>query len=97
MLATWEATIEVPDECEGGWQYLGVDMILDRPADHLGCPGDYGLTESWIDRETHLVMRVTTPPGDAQSGTFIEEITELQLVEQAPELFELPEGADVRP
>ena len=91
--------LELPAECESGWQYLGVDLILDRPADHVGCPFDFGLTEYWIDRETHLVMRLVSPgdPGDPLSGTYVEEVVELQFVDQAPELFELPEGADVRP
>ena len=91
--------LEIPDDCESGWQYLGADLILDRPADHVACAGDFGSTEYWIDRETHLVMRVVSPgdPSDPRSGTYVEEVVELQFADQPPEVFELPEGADVRP
>ena len=68
---------------------------VNRPADHIGCAGDTASTEYWIDRETHLVMRRLTS-GDPQAGTDVEEVVDLEFVDQAPELFQLPDGADVR-
>lgn len=43
-----------PAVCSVGWRHLGVDLVLDRPADHIACAHH----EFWIDREWLLVTRV---------------------------------------
>ena len=87
--------LRIPDECPGGWTWVGVDDIHGRPADHLACPGQITPGEYWVDRETGLVLRVQMTV-DAQQGTSVEEVTDLRLGPQPPELFELPPGADLR-
>jgi hypothetical protein len=92
--------LELPEVCLGSWQFLGVDQILGRSADHIGCPNARhrrfeGPIEFWIDRETHLVMRVLMVD-DPDHGSVVEEVVELRLVAQEPELFELPVGAELR-
>ncbi len=87
--------LRIPDACIGGWTFVGVDDIHGRPADHLTCPGVLAPDEYWIDRETRLVLRVQTLV-DEREGTSVDEITDLDLGEQPPDLFELPPGADLR-
>ncbi len=88
--------LRLPDTCDSGWMVVGVDLILERPADHLACPGDPAPTEFWIDRETGLVVR-TMSLMDEQSGVLVEEVTDLRFEAPSPELFALPPGADLRP
>lgn len=53
-------------DCSVGWRHLGVDLVLDRPSDHLACVHE----EFWIDREWLLVTRVhdRDPLLDAGAG-----------------------------
>jgi hypothetical protein len=87
--------LRLPDQCVGGWTFVGVDLVHNRPADHLTCPGVLVPDGYWIDRQTHLVLRIQTLE-EERSGTSVEEVAELRLVDQPPELFELPKDADVR-
>lgn len=87
--------LALPDDCPGGWQVVGVDLVRGRLADHLGCPGIIVPDQYWIDRETHLVVRVQLLR-DEQQGTDVDEVIDLRLGELAPELFELPQDADIR-
>lgn len=88
--------LRLPDVCEGGWTVLGVDLILDRPADHLSCPGDPAPVEYWVDHETSLVVRTQSLMSE-RDGFSVEEVVDLAFGPQPPERFELPPGADVRP
>lgn len=88
--------LRLPDQCARGWTFVGVDLVHDRPADHLTCPGVFGPDGYWIDRETHLVLRIQILQ-EERSGTSVEEVAELRLVDQPAEFFELPKDADVRP
>lgn len=88
--------LQMPDQCAGGWTFAGVDVVHDRPADHLTCPGVLAPDGYWIDKETHLVLRIQTLQ-EERSGTSVLEVAELRLVAQPAELFELPKDADVRP
>jgi hypothetical protein len=88
--------LQLPDECVGGWTFVGVDAIRGRPADHLTCPGALAPDEYWIDRETRLVLRTQTLADESQ-GTSVYEVTEMTLGPQPAELFDLPPGADPRP
>ena len=87
--------LALPPECVGGWQLTGVDDINGRVADHLACPGPIVPDEYWIDRETSLVLRVQGMH-DVAAGTDVQEVLQLGFGSSSPELFELPEGADVR-
>jgi hypothetical protein len=84
----------LPPECPGGWRWAGVDLILDRPADHLECGAGDLAAAYWVDRGTGLVMRAQVP--DGSSGVGVEEVMELRLEAPPPGTFELPAGAEVR-
>ena len=86
----------LPNECAGGWQFVGVDLVHGRLADHLACPGPIVPDGYWIDRDTHLVLR-TQSLHDEQSGAQVQEVVDLTFGEQPAARFELPPGADVRP
>jgi hypothetical protein len=88
--------LRLPDACAGGWTFVGVDDIHGRTADHTTCAGLFAPDEYWIDRETRLVLR-TQLIADELYGTTVEEVTDLHLGPQPPELFELPPDADLRP
>ncbi len=88
--------LRLPDACADGWTFVSVDDIHGRSADHLTCPGPLAPDEYWIDRETGLVLRVQVL-ADERQGTSVEEVTDLRLGPQQPELFELPPGADLQP
>jgi hypothetical protein len=87
--------LELPTTCDSGWEVMGVDEIHGRVADHVRCdtaaPSDY-----WIDRETHLAVRIFGRP-DPASGWDVSEVVELRLGESPAKLFELPPGASLRP
>jgi hypothetical protein len=97
------AYIGVPDErCDMtaperavGWQYIGLEQVLGRPAHHLRCLGDW-----WIDAETRLVLRsrgVLTDDGQpADSSTHTVEVTELDLGPQPDRLFDTTTPAGLR-
>jgi len=87
--------LRLPPECVGGWELIGVDLVGGRTADHLACPGPIVPDEYWIDRKTHLVLRVQTMQDEAR-GTDVQEVRELRFGPSPPELFDLPPGADVR-
>ena len=87
--------LRLPSECDRGWQLVGVDLVHGRTADHLACPGDVAPDAYWIDRKTHLVLRVQTMHDEA-SGTDVQEVVALRLGPSPAESFDLPEGADVR-
>ena len=85
---------DVPRECAAGWQILGVDVLGERIADHIACPGPLAPDEYWIDRETRFVLRHQAMY-EEQYGTEVDEVVELRFGPSPPELFELPPGADV--
>ena len=80
--------IELPTTCDSGWKVIGVDDIRSRVADHLRCETAVS-SDYWIDRETHLAVRLFGMP-DPASGWEASEVVELRLGEAPPELFELP-------
>jgi hypothetical protein len=84
----------MPPECPDGWTFVGVDLVHDRAADHVVCPGAIVADEYWIDRETRLVIR-TQLLHDEQAGTEVQEV-ELSVGDQPAVLFELPPDADLR-
>ena len=65
-----------------------MDDIRSRVADHLRCETAVS-SDYWIDRETHLAVRLFGMP-DPASGWEASEVVELRLGEAPPELFELP-------
>lgn len=79
------------DRCVEGWVHVGVELVLDRPADRLAC----GLFEVWIDREWLLVTRSQRNPDLLETQTRVQEVLDVQFVEHPAELFELPEDAVV--
>jgi hypothetical protein len=88
--------LRLPDECEAGWSHVGVDLILDRAADHVRCESEASEPDYWIDRDTLLVVR-RQDVTDERYGTWVYAVTELEFGQQAAELFELPPGAVVQP
>ena len=62
----------------------------------MRCASEPNQPDFWIDRETHLVVR-TQDVTDERYGTWVYEVTELDLGPQPAELFELPAGAVVQP
>lgn len=104
-VAYWEDTsgsdrgvgypLSLPADCPGGWTLVGIDVVHERTADHVSCRGVVVPDEYWIDRDTHLVLRVQTFY-DEQQGTQVEEVVELRFADQPASLFELPPGADLR-
>jgi len=80
--------------CPGGWRWVGVDLVLGRPADHLGCD----LEDLWIDQATSLILRQEVRPDDPlQRMETIWEVVALDLGPQPPDLFRFPSGAVVIP
>ena len=78
--------------CETGWRYEGDDLVLDRPAIHIACDASH----FWIDRERSLILRSEFRPTDTlERLVSTDQVVELEFREQPPELFDLPEGADV--
>jgi hypothetical protein len=72
-----------------GWEYVGLDYVVGRPAHHLKCVG-----ELWIDIETRLALRSRGPVLDA-GGRPIEgrsktiEVTQIELGQPEAALFEI--------
>ena len=88
--------LRLPEVCDTGWSHVGVDLVLDRPADHVRCASDTSDPDYWIDRETHLVVRKQGVT-DERYGTWISAVTGLEFGPQPDELFQLPPGAEVQP
>jgi hypothetical protein len=88
--------LQLPPTCADGWEHVGVDLVLERPADHVACSTEGFTPDFWIDRETRLVVRTQSRP-DADDATAIEEVVELTFEEQPVELFELPAGTELLP
>jgi hypothetical protein len=82
--------------CPGGWRHVSVDLVRDREADHIACPGAQEWTDFWIDRRSGLTLRIQ---GRAlESGGIIAlEVVKMDLAVPAPSLFELPPDAVVVP
>jgi hypothetical protein len=87
--------IQLPTTCDSRWEVLGVDEIRGRVADHIRCESAHS-SEYWIDRETHLAVRIFGTP-DPTSGWEASEVVELRLGESPGGLFELPPDASVHP
>lgn len=89
------ADVEVPElgglsqACRSGWEHVGFDLIMDRPAHHIVCR----YREVWIDREWLFVTRAQTNPDPLSNDTYVSEVLELQFVAQPADLFELPADA----
>jgi hypothetical protein len=86
---------ELPMTCDAGWEVIGVDEIRGGVADHVRCQ-TAGSSDYWIDRETHLAVRVFGTP-DPASGWDASEVVELRLGASPAELFQLPPDASLRP
>jgi hypothetical protein len=87
--------LELPTICAAGWEVIGVDMIGGRVADHVHCE-TASSSDYWIDRETHLAVRIFGTP-DPASGWDVSEVVGLRLGESPAERFELPPDASLRP
>ena len=81
--------------CRGGWENRGVDLILGRVADHVGCVDEHA-GDFWIDRATHLVLR-TQVTDDSSAGTRVQEVVELRLGLVQGVEWDIPPSAFVRP
>lgn len=91
-LAAYVGVAEVFDcemtqfDASSGWQYIGLEYLLGRPAHHIRCGGDF-----WIDVETRLILRShgpLTPDGQpANASTRTIEVTALDFREQPSALF----------
>ncbi len=85
---------EFEQGCPAGWRWIGVDLVLGRSTDHLGCD----LEDLWVDQASGLVLRYEVRPADPlQRLTSIWEVVALDFGAQPPELFQLPPGAVVIP
>ena len=84
----------LPPECMGGWRWGGVDLLLDRPADHLECGAGDLAAAYWVDRATGLVVRSQRP--DPAMGTQVEEVIDLRLEAPLAHLLALPPDAVIR-
>ena len=78
----------LPTGCGFGWTYLGDDLVLDRPAAHIGC----GLQEFWIDREWMLVTRAHDhdPMLGDNPGAGLSRVISVSSAPQPAELFAPP-------
>ena len=87
---------EVYDQPPGsGWQYVGLEYVIGRPAHHVVCVRDL-----WIDVETRLVLRNRAPVVDDAlqpvPGMYRTiEVVELAFGDQPAELFDLSRPDDV--
>lgn len=86
--------LEIDPTCQGGWESLGVDLIAGRVADHVGCASE-NRGEFWIDRASHLVLRIQTTD-DPSSGTNVREVIDLQIGLPTGVAWSLPDGATIR-
>ena len=84
-------TLGLPDLCVDGWEYLGLDLVLDSAAWHIAC----GRTEFWIDRERMLVVRRVVVPDALHLVVETQTVLRVALGPQPAELFELPQDAVV--
>ena len=84
-------TLGLPDRCVDGWEYVGLDLVLDSPAWHIAC----GRTEFWIDRERLLVVRRVVAPDALHLVTESQTVLRVALGPQPVELFQLPQDAVV--
>ena len=87
--------LELPVDCDVGWAVIGVDEIGGRIADHVRC-ATAGSPDYWIDRKTHLAVRIFGTP-DPAFGWEVSEVVQLRLGAQPSELFELPPDASLPP
>ena len=76
----------LPAGCGLGWEHIGVDVILDRVADHVRC----GLLEFWIDREWGLVVRAEDRDPLRRGDSGIAQVLDVRFGAPPPELFEPP-------
>ena len=84
-------TLGLPDRCVDGWEYLGLDVVLDSAAWHIAC----GRVEFWIDRERLLVVRRVVVPDALHVVTETQTVLRVEFGPQPVELFELPQDAVV--
>jgi hypothetical protein len=84
-------TLGLPELCNEGWEYLGLDVVLESEAWHVAC----GRTEFWIDRARLLVVRRVLMPDALHFAVETQTVLRVELGPQPPDLFELPEGATV--
>ncbi|HEX5823547.1 MAG TPA: hypothetical protein VFY18_03715 [Candidatus Limnocylindrales bacterium] len=81
-------------DCAAGWQWIGTELVVQRPAVHLAC----GPEDFWVDVERRLVVRREVRPSDPlELVTSIDEVVELRVGPQPGDLFELPPGAVTDP
>jgi hypothetical protein len=89
--------------CQGGWRYVGPDLVIERPAHHLACPqapqGDVELPdlELWLDAELGITLRSATwgiqlDENNEPLAPFGSEmaVSSIVLGEPDPALFEAP-------
>jgi hypothetical protein len=78
--------------CVDGFRYVGLDRLLGRDAWHIAC----GRDEHWIDRERLLVVRHVRNPDPLHLNVETQTVLSIEIGPQPPELFDLPEGAEIR-
>ncbi len=88
--------LELPSECNAGWELVGTDIVNGSPADHVRCADEGVDPDYWLDRELRLVVRIQGPD-DPQYGTRVQEVTAFRIAEQPAQLFELPARVVVQP
>ncbi len=97
-LGDWRApplewfTLGLSETCNDGFAYVGLDRLLGRDAWHIAC----GLNDYWIDRERLLVVRHVKNPDPLHLIVETRTVLSIEIGPQPPELFELPEGAEIR-
>jgi hypothetical protein len=91
-LAATTFTLGLTETCADGFRYIGLDRLLGRDAWHIAC----GRDEYWIDRERLLVVRSARNPDPLHLKVESRTVLSIEIGPQPPELFELPDGADVR-
>ena len=84
-------TLGLPELCDAGWEFLGLDVVLESEAWHIAC----GRTEFWIDRARLLVVRSVLMPDALHFVVETQTVLRVELGPQPPDLFQLPQGANV--
>jgi hypothetical protein len=85
-------TLGLTATCKDGFRYVGLDRLLGRDAWHIAC----GRDEHWIDRERLLLVRHVKNPDALHLKVDTRTVLSIEVGPQPPELFELPEGAEIR-
>jgi hypothetical protein len=82
-----------PGECPDGWRLVGTDTVGAFTADHIACD----TLESWVDRETGMVVRFQQGPSVDAPWVDVREVVELTFGGTPDDRFRLPDGAVLEP